>query len=341
MSYVLPSSNSWEQGYCHKNKDIRAGSKRTPKKTYEYARAMEIAAAGGHNLFLRGLPGSGKTMLARVTPTILPPLTESEAIEVTKIYSITGNLPGGSSIMTERPFRAPHHTTSQIGLIGGGKHPLPGEISLSHRGVLFLDEFPEFPRFVLEALRQPLEDGIVTISRASGTMIYPARFLLIAAANPCPCGNFGSDQKKCICSSQIISRYQHKISGPILDRIDLHVTVPSVATEKLTNSLIAKGESSHSVRTRVIAARERQYQRFKSQKIHTNTEMNTKMVKEFCPLTPESQSFLKEAISTFGLSARSYYRVIKVARTIADLASVSQIQLSHIAEAVMYRPKEE
>lgn len=304
-------------------------------------RALEIAAAGGHNLFLRGLPGSGKTMLARITPTILPPLTEVEAIEVTKIYSVTGNLPSGTTLMVERPFRAPHHTTSQIGLIGGGKHPMPGEISLSHRGVLFLDEFPEFPRHVLEALRQPMEDGLVTISRAAGTVSYPARFLLIAAANPCPCGNFGSEQKKCVCTIQLISRYRHRISGPILDRIDLHVTVPSVSTEKLTNMAIPKGESSEVVRSRVIAAREQQYRRFRSVGIHTNTEMTTKVVKEFCPLTVESQTFMKNAIVKFGLSARSYYRIIKIARTIADISHKKDIELPHIAEALMYRPKEE
>jgi len=304
-------------------------------------RALEIATAGGHNLFLRGLPGSGKTMLARVSPTILPPLTEIEAIEVTKIYSITGNLPAGNSLMIERPFRAPHHTTSQIGLIGGGKNPLPGEISLAHRGVLFLDEFPEFPRYVLEALRQPLEDGIVTISRAAGTVSYPARFLLIAAANPCPCGNYGSDQKKCICSPTAIIRYKHRISGPILDRIDLHVSVPSVSMEKLTTAYTAKGETSSTIRARIMKAREKQYLRFASRGIHTNSEMNTKMVKEFCPLDGQSQQFMKEAIQRFTLSARSYYRIIKVAQTIADLSESKRITYSHIAEALMYRPKEE
>ncbi len=303
-------------------------------------RALEIAMAGGHNIFLRGLPGAGKTMLARISPTILPPLTESEAIEVTKIYSITGNLAPGTSLMVERPFRSPHHTTSQIGLIGGGKNPLPGEISLAHRGVLFLDEFPEFPRYVLEALRQPLEDGIVTISRAAGTVTYPARFLLIAAANPCPCGHFGSDQKQCVCSTAAINKYRQRISGPILDRIDLHVSVPSVSTEKLTALKTTESSSSSTVRARVIQARTLQYLRFSEKKIHTNSEMTTKMVKEFCSISSENIYFMKEAVSKFSLSARSYYRVLKVARTIADLTGSETIEFEHLAEALMYRPKE-
>lgn len=304
-------------------------------------RALEIAAAGGHNIFLRGLPGAGKTMLARILPTILPPLTELEAIEVTKLYSVTGNLPRGASLMTERPFRSPHHTTSQIGLIGGGKHPLPGEISLSHRGVLFLDEFPEYQRSVLEALRQPMEDGIVTISRAAGTVEYPAKFLLVAASNPCPCGFYGSVTHQCHCSQSIIERYRNRISGPILDRIDLHVYVPPVPTEKLTAQQSLNGEHSSTIRARVTSARELQNNRLSLHKgLQTNSEMNTKLVKQLCVLDTVSQSLLRQAISRFHLSARSYYRVIKVARTIADLAGEEVIQSKHIAEALSYRPIE-
>jgi len=305
-------------------------------------RVMEIAAAGAHNMFLRGLPGAGKTMLARIMPTILPPLTEPEAIEVTNIYSVTGNLPSGTSLMIERPFRAPHHTTSQIGLIGGGRNPMPGEISLSHRGVLFLDEFPEFPRSVLEALRQPMEDGIVTISRAAGTVEYPAKFILVAAANPCPCGFYGSKQHVCSCSMSAIEKYKRRISGPILDRIDLHLFVPSVPTEHFTKHTEKTSETSVSIRERIIASRERQGYRLKHYKgIHTNSELSTKLVKELCHLTTESERLLTKAISTFHLSARSYYRTIKVSRTIADLAGEEAIKSSHIAEALNYRPIQE
>lgn len=301
-------------------------------------RAVEIAAAGGHNILLRGLPGAGKTMLARTVPSILPLLTQYEAIEVTKLYSITGNLSSGMSLMTERPFRSPHHTTSQIGLIGGGKHPMPGEISLAHRGVLFLDEFPEFPRSVLEALRQPMEDGLVTISRAAGTVSYPARFLLIAASNPCPCGYYGSSTKQCSCNQFMIDKYKKRISGPILDRIDLHVYVPQVATHQLTTQQQTHRESSRDVRTRVINAREVQNTRFSLHSgIHTNSEMNTKLVKQLCLLDQSSQALLAKAIDTYSLSARSYYRIIKIARTIADLSQSSSIQSNHIAEALSYR----
>ncbi len=303
-------------------------------------RALEIAAAGGHNVFMKGVPGAGKTMLARALPGILPDLTEEEALEVTKIYSIMGSLPPGASVMTRRPFRAPHHTTSRIGLIGGGTRPMPGEISLAHRGVLFLDEFPEFPRNVLESLRQPMEDGLVQISRAAGTVKYPAQFVLIAAANPCPCGYLGDEKKQCRCLPGQIIRYQKRLSGPLLDRIDLHVDVPAVKVEKLTGEGVV-GEGSKSIRKRVQTAREEQRRRFKGTKIKSNAEMETKEIKKYCLLDNESLNLLRQAVSQMGLTARSYYRVIKLARTIADLAGEKRIVVSHLAEALQYRPKEQ
>jgi len=308
-------------------------------------RALEITAAGGHNVFMRGVPGAGKTMLARALPGILPDLTEDEALEVTKIYSITGNLPPGESIIKTRPFRAPHHTTSRIGLIGGGSNPAPGEISLAHRGVLFLDEFSEFPRNVLEALRQPMEDGIITISRAAGQVSFPAKFILVAASNPCPCGYLGDPVKTCICLPGQIIRYQKRISGPIMDRIDLHIEVPAVRVDKLTGDSPPAGgvteESSKTIKKRVQRARDIQTKRFKKTSLKNNAEMQTKEVKQFCQLSNECLNLLRQAVVQMNLSARSFYRVIKVACTIADLSGEEKILSSHIAEALQYRPREQ
>lgn len=301
-------------------------------------RALEIAAAGGHNVHLTGPPGAGKTMLSRAFPSILPPLDREEKLEVLKIYSIAGLIdkPG---VIINRPFRKPHHTISRGGLVGGGTNPSPGEISLAHRGVLFLDEFSEFPRSVLEALRQPLEDGLITVSRAAGSLTFPAKFLLIAASNPCPCGYLGHPQKPCHCLPGPVLRYRKKISGPLLERIDLHVDVPPVEKEKLISDLQA--ERSKEIRERVIAARRIQYKRFSAIGLKTNGEMRLREIKTYCKLTAEAIGLLKQAISRLALSARSYVRIIKLAQTIADLSRVTIIEAVHIAEALQYRPKED
>ncbi len=301
-------------------------------------RALEIAAAGGHNVSLLGVPGAGKTMMARAFAGILPYLTVSEALEITKIYSISGNLSGDESVVTSRPFRSPHHTTSKVGLIGGGSNPKPGEISLAHRGVLFLDEFPEFPRTVIESLRQPLEDGVVHIARAAQTTTFPCRFSLITAANPCPCGNFGSPTKACTCSMQQIKQYQKKVSGPMNDRIDLHVPVSAVEVEKLTR-VENNAEKSSIVQKRVQKARQRQLLRFVGTKLTCNAEMNTKQVKQLCELGEAERMFLTQATRKLDLTARSYFKTIKVARTIADLQGDDVIGVVHLAEALQYRHK--
>ena len=287
-------------------------------------RALEIAAAGAHNILMKGPPGAGKTLMARSFSTILPKLTFEESLEVTKIYSVANLLNRENPIITSRPFRSPHHTTSHIGLIGGGNVPHPGEISLAHRGVLFLDEFPEFPRQVLEALRQPMEDGHVTISRAAGRVLFPSRFTLVAAANPCPCGFLGDETRSCVCSPSAITRYQKRISGPILDRIDIHITVPAVKVEKLTQE--QKSESSKVIQGRAQKARDIQGKRFKGTKIKTNSEMSPKMMKQFAALDNDSIMLVKQAISKLNLSARSFHKVVKIARTIADLEASLKIK---------------
>ena len=307
-------------------------------KGQEHAkRALEVAAAGGHNVLMAGPPGAGKTLLARALPSILPSMRFDEALDVTRIYSVADKLPPETPLIRTRPFRAPHHTISNAGLVGGGNWPRPGEISLAHRGVLFLDELPEFGRKVLEVMRQPLEDRIVTISRARGSLTFPANFMLVAAMNPCPCGYFGDSKRECTCTPATVTRYQKRISGPLLDRIDIHVEVPRVNFEKLSSNRV--GEPSLAVRERVEAARELQRARFEGSSLACNADMGPGEIRVYARIDDDGRSLIRQATKQIGLTARGYHRVLKLGRTIADLAGVDDIQTVHLAEALQFRPR--
>lgn len=320
--------NSLDDEFLYDFKDV--------KGQHKAKKALEIAAAGGHNMLMSGSPGSGKTLMAKCFASILPPLTISEAIELTKIYSISGLLSNDEPLMTKRPFRAVHHTASPNGIIGGGSNPKPGEITLAHRGVLFLDEMVEFPRNVLEVLRQPLEDSEIVISRAKHSIKYPAKFILLGAMNPCPCGFLGDKQKSCTCSEFQINRYLSKLSGPLLDRIDLQVEVPRLTTDELLNNSI-KEETSLEIRNRVIKARKIQLERYKDDGILTNSELTPKLVKKYCKIDKDGENLFKTAIVKYQLSGRRYDRVLKLARTIADLDASENIKLQHLMQALQYR----
>ncbi len=300
-------------------------------------RALEVAAAGGHNIIMMGPPGSGKTLLARSLPSLLPPMTDEEALEVTKVYSVSGLLPANTPLIKQRPFRSPHHSISNAGLVGGGQWPRPGEISLSHRGVLFLDELPEFGHSVLEVLRQPLEDRVITISRAQGSVTFPANFTLVGAMNPCPCGYYGDPFKQCTCSPSLVARYQKRMSGPFIDRVDIFVEVPHIDYEKLADDRL--GEESEKVKARVESARLTQRQRFQGTSLACNAEMTPTEVREYCKTEESAQSLLKAAMKQLYLSARAFHRILKIGRTLADLENTDIIKAHHIAEAIQYRPR--
>ncbi|BEU87667.1 YifB family Mg chelatase-like AAA ATPase [Selenomonas sp. TAMA-11512] len=328
ISPAVPADNSTEIGdFGEDFADVQG--------QFQAKRALEIAAAGGHNVLMVGAPGAGKTMLARRLPTILPPMTKQEALDVTKIYSIAGLLKQGSGLIEERPFRSPHHTTSTVAMIGGGSVPRPGEVTLSNHGVLFLDELPEFSKQTLEVLRQPLEDAEVTIARVNATLTFPSRMILVCAMNPCPCGWNGDKDRSCDCTPYEIKRYTRKISGPLLDRIDIHIRVPRVEYKELTAR--EKAESSAAIRQRVLEARELQRKRLEGYGIYSNAEMGQAVLKETCRMTTEAQALLKQAFDVMQLSARSYARIIKVARTIADLDRREQIEAKHVGEAISLR----
>ena len=322
----LNSSDNEE--FIYDFKDVK-GQKKAKK-------ALEIAAAGGHNLLMSGSPGSGKTLMAKCFASILPPLELSEALELTKIYSIAGLLPSDEPLMIKRPFRTIHHTASANGIIGGGSNPKPGEITLAHRGVLFMDEIVEFPRQVLEVLRQPIEDAKVVISRTNHSVTYPAKFMLIAAMNPCPCGYLGDKEKQCSCSEFQIARYQSKLSGPLLDRIDLQIEVPRLSSDELLQSSV-KEENSKTIRNRVIAARKIQVERYKNESILTNSELTPKLIKKYCKIDSQTEAILKSAIVKYQLSGRRYDRILKISRTIADLDNSTDIKQNHLMQALQYR----
>jgi len=321
--YIPPATSTTDLAYVKGQEHVK--------------RALEVAAAGGHNVIMMGPPGSGKTLLARSLPLILPPMTTEEALEVTKIYSVSGLLPSDTPLIRRRPFRSPHYSISNAGLVGGGHWPRPGEISLSHRGVLFLDELPEFGHAVLELLRQPLEDKVITISRAQGSVTFPANFMLVGAMNPCPCGYYGDPFRQCTCPPSLVSRYQKRISGPFLDRVDIFVEVPHIDYEKLADNRL--GELSERVQTRIEVSRSTQHQRFQGTKLACNAEMTPTEVREFCQVEESAQSLLKAAMKQLYLSARAFHRILKIARTIADLENTDIIKAHHLAEAIQYRPR--